>query len=74
MQSIATGQVLGKLHTECRELDLDDAAEMSDSGKNSVIPGEQQDLGARVATDVPLGFLAREACLWRALREGEPGA
>lgn len=45
MQSVATGQVLGKLLVQCRELDLDYAAEMSDSGKKTMFPGEQQDPG-----------------------------
>jgi len=39
-QSIATGQVLGKLHVGCRELDPNNAAELSDSGKTSMLPGE----------------------------------
>lgn len=33
MQSIARGQVLGKLHIEHGELDLDNAVEMSGSSK-----------------------------------------
>lgn len=71
MQSVATGQVLGKLLTECGELDLDCAAEMSDSGKNTVLPGEQRDPGAGAAADAPLGFLARAARLRRALGDDE---
>ncbi|OPJ86002.1 hypothetical protein AV530_011213 [Patagioenas fasciata monilis] len=47
MQSVATGQVLGKLLVECRELDLDYAAEMSDSGHKEAM----RILGKRLAVD-----------------------
>lgn len=45
MQSVATGQVLGKLHTEYRELDLDNAAEMSVKEPCSLENSEMRGLG-----------------------------
>lgn len=45
MQSVATGQVLAKLHTEYRELDLDNAAEMSVKKTCSLQNSEMRGLG-----------------------------
>lgn len=45
MQSDATGQALGELHMEYRELDLDKAAETSGRSKDDALPGGQRDRG-----------------------------